>query len=144
MMKILRLLVVVSGLGIVAAPLSAQKATTQAEQPGDWCKKCVPPGACTGTESGEWGYTICTGLGGNQCAAGGNRCWWQTGGANVAASELHLASGETVRLTPLAPFVYTAADCEDGALVAVADPTRGLVRADAGMAALQVMTLASR
>ena len=145
MKNALRKLTVVVVLGILARPAAAQQVTAQTQQgEGAWCQKCAVPGVCIGTASGEWGYTICQGLGGNQCAAGGHTCMWSTGAMNAAAAEVHLASGQNARMTPMAPFVWTAADCDEGSLLAVADPTDGLVRADAGADAWRVMTLAAR
>ena len=148
MRRLFSLVAVLAGLALAATPANAQRGGVQAAQaaaqPGGWCQKCVEPGTCVDTGSGEWGYTYCRGLGNNQCAAGGNYCMWSTGADNVVRESIELAAGEYHTLTPLAPFVLTGADCSDGATLVVQSLDGTFAQIDAGATASVVMRLASR
>ena len=76
-----------------------------------WCEKCVPPGVCQATGNGEWGTTHCQGLGGMRCEVGGNECSWVIEAFGGAALTLVAASGATHRVIPIAPGVWTSAEC---------------------------------
>lgn len=114
------LLGIIFGAVWLAAPRSvAAQATTQAQEPGGWCQKCVVPGTCVDTGSGEWGYTYCKGLGNNQCEVGGHTCKWTTGAMNTVVEDLPLDDGATLAAVPVAPYVWIGADCETGSVTLV-------------------------
>jgi hypothetical protein len=109
-------------ISLALPSIGSAQATMQA-QPGGWCAKCVPPGACQDTGNGEWGYTYCKGLGDGQCLVGGYTCSWSSGALNTVVDQVPTPDGTMLAAVPIAPYVWVGADCATASTTVLIEPS---------------------